>query len=144
MEIEQGLRYLKPNKQSMDTPTPEQQEMSQAELRYLAFLSEILQTQKVWTLAQKGGYLIFKDAEGDEVFPVWPDQTSALAFIPQEQMKSGVGPVEISLEPFVRLCIPDMEEEGVMFGVHYEMESNGLVVSSEKLAADIELMKAAD
>jgi len=71
-------------------------------------------------------WVIFKDTDGDEIFPLWshPDLAQACRF--EEHKMMGAKPQVMSLESFVKNYIPNMIAEGVIFGIFYDSTRKGL------------------
>jgi hypothetical protein len=102
------------------------------EQRYEYFVRFCADFEQVW------GLVIFKDAERDEIFPLWshPDLAEACCFEEHKQM--GAKPQSIGLESFIQNCIPDMVSDGVRFGIFYDKSREGLAIEGGALKAAIE------
>ena len=95
--------------------------------------------EQVWGLVVgDDNWVIFKDAEGDEVFPIWPHPDLAEACCFEEHGEMGAKPQSIELDAFIRKCIPDMVSNKVYFGVFYDNARKGLIVDGNELKAALE------
>jgi len=109
------------------------------EQRYEYFVRYCADFEQVWGLVIGGdNWVIFKDADGDEIFPIWPHPDLAEACCFEEHKKMGAKPQSISLESFIRNCVPDMVSDGVYFGIFYNNYREGLAVEGEALKAALE------
>lgn len=109
------------------------------EQRYDYLIRYCVESQQVWGLSVgDDNWIISKEAEGDEVFPLWPHQDLASACCFEEHQQMGAKPKAISLQSFLDNCVPDMISEGVLFGVFYDKKRSGLVVEADVLRAEIE------
>lgn len=109
------------------------------EQRYEYFVRSCAELGQVWGLSVgESNWIICKEADGDEVFPLWPhpDLAEACCFSEHRQMRAK--PRAISLESFLQNCVPDMISEGVLFGVFYDKKREGIVVEGEILQSEIE------
>ncbi len=95
-------------------------------------------SQRVWGLKTDENWLIFRDEDGDEIFPVWPHEALADKCCFAEHKALGAKPHAITVDSFVNACIPDMLESSVGFGVFYDSNRKGLVVDGRDLKAAIE------
>jgi hypothetical protein len=109
------------------------------EERYNYFVRYCADFELVWGLVVgDNNWVIFKDAEGDEIFPVWSHADLAEVCCFKEHKEMGAKPQAISLDSFIKNCIPDMVSDGVYFGVFYDNEREGLVVEGGVLKAALE------
>ncbi|OOZ37503.1 DUF2750 domain-containing protein [Solemya elarraichensis gill symbiont] len=109
------------------------------EERYTYFVRYCADFEQVWGLVVgDNNWVIFKDADGDEIFPVWPHSDLAEVCCFDEQKEMGAKPQAISLDSFIRNCIPDMVSDGVYFGVFYNDKREGLAVEGGVLKTAIE------
>ncbi len=107
--------------------------------RYEYFIRYCADFEQVWGLVVgEDNWVIFKDDNGDEIFPLWshPDLADTCCF--DEHRKMGAIPQAIDLDSFIQNCIPDMESAGVYFGIFYDKLRVGLVVTSEELKIALE------
>ncbi|NNE22976.1 MAG: DUF2750 domain-containing protein [Rhizobiales bacterium] len=88
----------------------------------------------VWRLViGEDNWVIFKDHEGDEVFPLWPHKDLAEVCCFDEHKQMGAKPQAITLTPFFEKCVPDMQSRNIYFGVFYDKGRKGLAVTPEEL-----------
>ena len=107
--------------------------------RYEYFIRYCADFEQVWGLVVgEDNWVIFKDNNGDEIFPLWPhpDLARACCFVEHKQM--GAHPQPMGLKSFIQNCIPDMVTGGVLFGIFYNDSREGLVVGGESLKAALE------
>ncbi len=107
--------------------------------RYVYFVRFCADFEQVWGLVvDEDNWVIFKDADGDEIFPLWshPDLAEACCFEEHKQM--GAKPQVIGLESFINNCIPDMVSDGVRFGIFYDKSREGLVIEGNALKEALE------
>lgn len=106
------------------------------EQRYEYFIRYCADFEQVWGLVVgDDNWVIFKDSNGDEIFPLWPHPDLAEVCCFDEHKKMGAKPQPIGLESFIQNCIPDMVADGVSFGIFYDVSREGLVVEGEVLKA---------
>ena len=107
--------------------------------RYEYFVRHCADFEQVWGLAVGyDNWIIFKDNDGDEIFPLWPHPELAEKCCFEEHKQMGAKPQAIGLESFIKNCIPDVVSNGVIFGIFYDQLRVGLSVHGEKLKADLE------
>lgn len=107
--------------------------------RYEYFVRYCADFEKVWGLTVgDNNWVIFKDADGDEIFPLWPHSELAEYCCFEEHKEMGAEPREISLDSFINNCIPDMVSDGVYFGIFYDVKREGLAVDGETLKIALE------
>ena len=109
------------------------------ENRYEYFVRYCADFEEVWGLVVgEDNWVIFRDPEGDEIFPLWPHHDLAEVCRFEEHEKMGATPQPIDLESFIKNCIPDMVTDGVYFGIFYDRARVGLAVSGLTLKNDLE------
>lgn len=107
--------------------------------RYEFFIRYCAGFEEVWGLVvNEVNWIIFKDNEGDEIFPVWPHKDLAEKCIFDEHNDIGAIPKSITLQSFLEMCAPDMASQNVYFGVFYDTKRQGLVVTADKIKADLQ------
>lgn len=110
-----------------------------AQERYAYFVRYCADFQEVWGLTVgEDGWVIFKDSDGDEIFPLWPDKDLAETCCFEEHKTMGAKPQSISLESFLQNCIPDMIREKIYFGIFYNTSREGMAVDGETLKQALE------
>ena len=106
--------------------------------RYTYFIRHCADFEQVWGLVVgEDNWVIFKDNEGDKIFPLWPHIELAELYCFEKHKKLGAKPQAINLEAFIQKCIPDMISGGVYFGAFYDGNRQGLVVTGDKLRWDL-------
>jgi len=85
--------------------------------RYDYFIRACVDQSEVWAIEMNGGYVIFKDEKGDTIFPVYPDYDLSAELMFEEYKHDGAVPIKMSLESFIKNCIPDMIIEKIYFGI---------------------------
>ena len=109
------------------------------EARYDYFIRYCADFERVWGLViGEDEWVIFKDADGDEIFPLWPHPDLADSCSFEEHKKMGAKPQAIELDSFIQNCIPDMISEEVLFGVFYDKSRTGIAVNGETLKTSLE------
>lgn len=107
--------------------------------RYDYFLRNCADLEQVWGLVVgEDNWVIFKDADGDEVFPVWPHSELAEVCCFEEHRKMGAMPQAIKLTSFIENCVPDMIADHIYFGVFFDNEGEGLAIDGGALKAELE------
>ena len=78
--------------------------------RYTYFIRHCADFEQVWGLVVgEDNWVIFKDNEGDKIFPLWPHIELAELYCFEKHKKLGAKPQAINLEAFIQKCIPDMK-----------------------------------
>ena len=109
------------------------------EERYEYFVRYCADFEQVWGLVLGNDtWVIFKGVDGDEIFPVWPHVDLAEVCCFEEHKEMGAKPQAISLNSFIKNCVPDMVSDGVYFGVFYDNKREGLAVEGGVLKAALE------
>ena len=104
------------------------------EQRFDFFIRYCTDFEQVWGLAVgEDNWVIFKDGEGDEVFPVWPHPDLAEKCCFEEHKEMGATPQSIGLKSFIENCIPDMVSNKVVFGIFFDLEKQAMVVGGDEL-----------
>ncbi len=95
--------------------------------------------EKVWGLSVgQDNWVIFKDSDGDEIFPVWPHESLAELCAFHEHKEMGATPQEMTVYSFVEDCLSNPDLDGVYFGVFYDDKREGLVMESKVLKSALE------
>lgn len=107
--------------------------------RYKYFVRYCADFENVWGLTiGDDNWVIFKDEEGEEIFPLWPHADLAEACCFEEHKTMGAKPQSISLDSFIQNCIPDMISDKVFFGIFYNRDREGLAVDGNTLKEALE------
>ena len=108
------------------------------EQRYEYFIRYCSDFEQVWGLVvEEDNWVIFKDNDGNEIFPLWPHHDLAEKCCFHEHKEMGAIPQAINLDSFINNCIPDMNNEGVVFGIFYDEFREGMIVDGNLLKEDI-------
>lgn len=92
--------------------------------------------EKVWGLSVgEDNWIIFKDKEGDEIFPLWPHKDLANECMFEEHKKMGAKPQSMSIYSFINHCIPDLEN--VKFGIFYNINRTAYVLDGNALKEEL-------
>jgi hypothetical protein len=109
-----------------------------SEERYEYSIREIVKLEKIWAVATADSWVMIADESGDEVFPIWPHQEVAELCILEELKVTGYFIKPIELNSFLKYCIPDMEENDILFGVFYNEKKEALAITPDKLKTDLD------
>jgi hypothetical protein len=95
--------------------------------------------EQVWGLVVgEDNWVLFKDEQGDEIFPIWSHPKLAETCCFEEHRVLNAKPQAMVLNSFLENCIPDMISNNVLFGVFYDKNRTGLSISGENLKIAIE------
>jgi hypothetical protein len=102
--------------------------------RYAVFVSRVADWEEVWSLRTADGWCLMANDDGVELIPVWPHQRFADACADaQKQEKAAT----ISLEDWLNKWLPGMMGDGRHIAVFPVPSGKGIVVSPERLKADL-------
>ena len=104
--------------------------------RYAYFIKKVADWRLVWSLAADDGWVLAADDEGHECVPVWPHSRFAVAAAKGNW--AGHEPRSIELAHWLERWIPGMLRDGLLVAVFPTPERKGVVVSPERLKADLE------
>lgn len=106
------------------------------EQRYEYFVRYCADFEQVWGLVVgKDNWVIFKDVDEEETFPLWPHPDLAVTCCFEEHKHMGAQPQSINLKSFIQNCVPDMVSNGVKFGIFYDKHREGLLIEGDILKA---------
>ena len=109
------------------------------EQRVEFFIRYCADFEKVWGLSVgEDNWVIFKDIDGDEIFPVWPHESLAEKCAFQEHREMGAKPQSMSVYSFVEDCLTSPDLEGVYFGVFYDDKREAVVLKRDSLKSALE------
>ncbi|MCL1126078.1 DUF2750 domain-containing protein [Shewanella surugensis] len=109
------------------------------EQRFEYFIRYCADFEQVWGLVVgEDNWVIFKDSEGGEIFPLWPHPDLADVCCFEEHKHLGAKPQPIGLESFIQNCIPDMVAGKVDFGIFYDASRQGLIIGGDALKVAFE------
>ena len=110
-----------------------------AKERYEYFIRYCADFEEVWGLVVgEDNWVIFKDHENDEIFPVWSHFDLAKICCFEEHKEMGATPQLIKLEAFIKKCIPNMISKNIYFGVFYNTDREGLAINGTSLKKALE------
>lgn len=95
--------------------------------------------EEVWGLAiNDDDWIVFKDGDEDEIFPLWPHQDLAEYCAFEEHKEMGAEPRSISIYSFIDDFINDPDLKDVYYGIFYNKEREALVLKGEALKNGLE------
>lgn len=110
-----------------------------SEERVEYFLRYCADWEQVWGLTiGEGNWVIFKDSEGDEIFPLWPHQDLAEFCAFEEHKEMNAKPSSISIYKFIEDFIGDTDLQNVYYGIFYNTNREALVLEGKTLKIEIE------
>lgn len=107
---------------------------SSGEKRYTYFVKRVADSENVWGLYDDGWALASTD-DGILVFPVW--SAKEYATLCKKGEWTNYEPKSFSLEEFLTELLPNLKTDGMVPGVFYTPDSNGVTLSAEQLLEDI-------
>jgi hypothetical protein len=93
--------------------------MSQAASQWAAFVRQVAQTRKVWTIRDEGGFPQPAEESGVRSQPFWSSLSRVEKIIKNVPAYSGFRPVELSWEDFRDRWLPGLQCDGVLVGVNW-------------------------
>jgi hypothetical protein len=93
--------------------------MSQASVQYHAFIKEILENKKVWTVKDELGFPSSTNPNGETTIPFWSLESRAVKVIENVPAYSKFQPHEIELEDFINKWLTGIEKDGLYVGVNW-------------------------
>ena len=108
-----------------------------ADDRYWYSIREIVKLELVWAISNDDSWVMFVDKNQDEIFPIWPHKEVAEICVFEELKVKNyyIKPIKYNL--FIKYCIPEMEEDHILFGMFYDEERKAIVVSPQQLKIDL-------
>lgn len=103
--------------------------------RYSYFVKKIADWEEVWSLRNEDGWVLAAVPDGNEVVPVWPHERFAKACV--EGDWQDCEPVAIELSAWLERWIPGMTKDHRQIAVFPTSQDKGVVVSPERLNADL-------
>lgn len=94
--------------------------------------------EEIWGLSVGDDWIIFKDEDGDEIFPLWPHKELAELCAFSEHKEMGAKPKSISIYTFLDEFLQDEELKDVYYGIFYNKQRQALVLSSNTLKEELE------
>lgn len=115
-----------------------------ADERYNYSIREFVKLEKIWAVSILDSWLTFVDENGDEVFPIWPHKEVAEICIFEEMKVKEYVIESIDYEKFKKFCIPDMNNDKILFGVFYNDKRQGNIIEGDSLLEDLEMEERGD
>ncbi|WP_163934186.1 DUF2750 domain-containing protein [Paraferrimonas sp. SM1919] len=88
------------------------------------FINAVIDNQLLWGLAEKNGdgFLVCDSSEYEDtdVMPLWDSEQQAASHCTDEW--SEYSPVSIDLEQFLEFWVSDLNDDGVLVGVQWQLD----------------------
>lgn len=109
-----------------------------AQERYANFVERVANTQQIWSLRTRAGWVTMGDASAGQIVPVWPDSRYAETFIGGDWADAQV--TGITLRDWVERRVPGMIKQGTRIAVFpVTATTDGAVVTEpERLQWDLQ------
>ncbi|WP_254512915.1 DUF2750 domain-containing protein [Anatilimnocola floriformis] len=104
--------------------------------RYAYFLRYVTESEELWTLRNAEDFVMYSDENGRELVPVWPHRRFAEACADSAWDETVA--FKIDLDRWLAAWTPGLETEGRLVAVFPLANDQGVIVSPEQLAADLE------
>lgn len=105
--------------------------------RYAHFLMRVVDSREVWGLYSQEGWASAESVVGIQAFVIWPHSEYAQAKVVGECDWEDTAPEPIALDVFIDDWLPRLQLQAVPIAVFPVNDCKGIVVSSQKLAADL-------
>lgn len=102
--------------------------------RYEYFIKKVTDENRVWSL-WKDGWVLAKDNDGHLVVPVWPHAQFAEMCANGDWSDHEARPIE--MEAWLNRWLPGISRDSRFIAVFPTANDKGVVVDSERLAADL-------
>ena len=102
--------------------------------RYSVFIDRVADWEEVWSLRSANGWCLMVDDSGVEMIPVWPHERFATAFASNNSQEQAAS---IALDDWLDKWLPRMLKDGRQIAVFPVPSGHGIVVSPERLMADL-------
>lgn len=100
------------------------------------FIRYVSDFEEIWGLSVgQDNWIIFKDKEDDEIFPIWSHKDLAMQCMFDEHKKMGAKPQSMSIYTFIEQCIPDLND--VKFGIFYNQKRTAYVLDGKTLKTEL-------
>lgn len=114
--------------------------LSDAE-RYTYAVKRIAAWGRVWSVGNDQGWGLARDADGNDVVPVWPHHDFAKACC--SDLWAAYRPMDIEVHDFLERWVPGMERDRRLVAVFQTQKSHGVVVTPasfrDAIQADLSL-----
>jgi hypothetical protein len=104
--------------------------------RYEHFIKRIADSEAVWSLRSREGWVMSGDGQGGELMPVWPHPRYAAACATDAW--SGTEPAAIPLHDFRAKWLPGLERDGRRLAVFPVPQGYSIPAAPERMRADLE------
>lgn len=104
--------------------------------RFLHFVKRIADTESVWGLRDKDGWVGVCDDDGNQGIPFWPHADYAAACAKGEWI--GYEAKALSIREFIDAWLPNLDQQGVAVAVFPTLDLSGVFVPALQLKAAIE------
>ena len=110
--------------------------------RYAHFVDRVANTQQIWSLRTRAGWVTMGDQAEDQIVPVWPDSRYAETFIDGDWVDAQV--TGITLRDWVDRRVPEMIKQRTRIAVFPVTASAEGVVVTEPERLQWDLQQAAE
>lgn len=102
--------------------------------RYAVFVRRVADLEEIWSLRDDDGWCLMANDDGIELIPVWPHKRFADACADARKQQKAAA---ITLEDWLNKWLPGMTRDGRHVAVFPVQGGKGIVVSPERLKADL-------
>ncbi len=109
--------------------------MSDNQANFAEFGNTINESERVWALQNSDGDWVVCDSsefENADVMPVWAKEEDAQKFCVDEWQDYQVA--SIPLDDFLEEWIGDLNEDGVLLGINWQLDEEGIELDAIKAA----------
>ena len=93
--------------------------MSQSSAQWSAFIKEIIEQRKVWTIRDEGGIPTSTNIDGETSMPFWSLKSRAEKVIENVPSFMGFQAFEIDFDAFLNRWLTGLEKDGLYLGVNW-------------------------
>lgn len=104
--------------------------------KYKYFFDKVAETEQVWGLKDKNGWVTIKDENNNIAMPIWPGFEFA-KYCKENQWKEA-NPEGIDLFEFMEYWLQGMKRDGCRVLVFSDSEGRGISVDSEEFKKELE------
>ncbi len=109
--------------------------MTELNQPFTKFIAQLTEENKLWALQNEAGDWVVCDSaefEDADVMPVWADAETATSFCVDEWQTYSAAAID--LEDFLEDWISDLNEDGVLIGVDWQVDAEGIELDAIKFA----------
>lgn len=110
--------------------------------RYSHFVDRVANTQQLWSLRTRSGWVTMGDESAGQIVPVWPDSRYAEMFIGEDWAEAQV--TGITLRDWVDRRVPGMIKQGTRIAVFPVTAASAGAVVTEPERLQWDLQRAAE